>query len=210
MEYQKPKGFKKNVENIWYHYKYVILIALAALIMFGFAMAQSVSKKDPDIFIYHISKIGLTAQSQDDFCESMKVIAEDYNGDGTITVDFKEEIYIPNEIEQAPGQPTSIERFNLELAFGECILYIMDESFYRGNRDYMCDLSEFFDELPASAYDDKAILISKLPGYHRLAGLQEFEEDAYLCIRKRRAGMDEAQYTAHIDFLKKLVEYRGA
>ena len=70
----KPQTLAKKIENLWYHEKYVILAILAALIMVGFALAQSLSKKTPDIAVYHISQIGLTASSQDNFRESMKLI----------------------------------------------------------------------------------------------------------------------------------------
>ena len=206
----RPKGFLKNVENIWYHYKYVILIALAALLMFTIAMAQYLGKKKPDIFVYHISTTGLTAVSQDDFRESMKLIADDYNGDGVITVDFKEEVYLPTAVKTNPNELTSSEKFNLELALGDCVIYIMDESFYRGNRDYMCDLESVLGYLPDSAYDERAIQLSALPAYASrsgLPGLRELEPDSYLCLRERRTGMNEEEYAAHVDFFKKLIEF---
>lgn len=41
----KPKTLAKKIENLWYHDKYIILAILAALIMVGFALAQSLSKR---------------------------------------------------------------------------------------------------------------------------------------------------------------------
>ncbi len=206
---EKPKGLKKNLENIWYHYKYVILIALAALIMVSVAMAQYLSKKEPDVFVYHITTQGLTAASQDDFRTSMALIASDYNGDGVVTVDFKQEVYIPslNEVKQNPSDMTAAERFNLELALGDCVIYILDETFYQGNKDFMCDLEEVLGYLPDSAANERAIKLSSLPAYTKLAGLRDMEPDAYLCLRQKRVGMDEKEYAAHIDYMKKLIEF---
>ncbi len=203
----EPKTFAKKVENIWYHYKFVIIAVCAALIMFGFAFAQSVSKKEPDISVYHISQTGLTASSKDNFCESMKLIAKDYNGDGVVTVDFKEEVYIPEMVNSKPNELSSSDKFNLELALGDCVIYIMDESFYRGNKDYMCDLKEILGFLPEASYDDKALLLSKLPAYRTVPGLRDFEPDSYICLRKKRVGMNDDEYAAHVDFFKNLAEF---
>ena len=214
MQSEKPKGFVKNIENIWYHYKYVILALVIALVVFITATVQFFSKKEPDIFIYHITSSGLTASSQDDFRESMKLIVEDYNGDGVVAIDFKEDVYILGEIKTNPTELSTIERFKLELALGECVIYIMDENFYKGNREYMCNLSDVLGYTPEFAYDEKAIRLSDLPGYpdndtkdEVLPGLKDFSEDSFLCIRLKRTGMDEQKYEYHVDFFKKLVEF---
>ncbi len=205
----RPRGFVKNVENIWYHYKYVILVCLAALLMISVALAQSLSKKTPDISVYHISMYGLTASSQDNFRESMKLIAKDYNGDGNIAVDFKEEVYVPQKVNTKPNELSASDRFNLELALGDCVIYIMDDSFYRGNREYMSSLEEVLGYTPAAAYDECAFRLSDLKASALLPGLQDFEENSYLCLRKKRSGMSDKDYEAHIDFFKRLVEFSG-
>ena len=203
----KPQTLAKKIENLWYHEKYVILAILAALIMVGFALAQSLSKKTPDIAVYHISQIGLTASSQDNFRESMKLIAKDYNGDGTVNIDFKEEVYIPEMINSSPNELSSSDKFNLELAMGDCVIYIMDESFYRGNKQYMCDLEDVLGYLPDMTYDDRALLLSALPAYKTVPGLRDFDPNSYLCLRQKRVGMTDSVYDAHVDFFKRLVEF---
>lgn len=203
----KPQTLAKKIENLWYHEKYVILAILAALIMVGFALAQSLSKKTPDIAVYHISQIGLTASLQDNFRESMKLIAKDYNGDGTVNIDFKEEVYIPEMINSSPNELSSSDKFNLELAMGDCVIYIMDESFYRGNKQYMCDLEDVLGYLPDMAYDDRALLLSALPAYKTVPGLRDFDPNSYLCLRQKRVGMKDSVYDAHVDFFKRLVEF---
>lgn len=208
MNNEKLIGLKKFFENIWYHYKYVILIVLAALIMFSVATCQSVNKKNPDVFIYHISTQGLTAASKDNFRSSMAHIAEDYNGDGAVTVDFKEEVYTPSlDTVKAYGEMSVTESFNLELALGECIIYIMDKSFYDGNKQYMADLDSVLDVTPPYAYENKALLLSEIPLYKSIPGLSDFLPESYICLREKRSGMNEENYNNHIDFLKKFVKY---
>ena len=207
--FEKPKGFVKNIENIWYHYKYVILISLAALIMICVGMFQMFSRKKPDVFIYHASTRGLAIASQESFIGAMKSVAKDYNGDGEVVVDFKEDIYIPNEVKMNENAMTATESFNHELAYGECLIYIMDKSFFNGNKQYMTDLAAVLDEVPDFAVDGKGILLKDLPGYNKIAGLSDFEEESYICLRAKKIGMSEDYYADHADFFKNLVEFDG-
>ncbi len=208
MQDKKTFNFVKFIDNIWYHYKYVILFLIAVIIMVSVVAYQSVTQKEPDVFIYHISTEGLTASSKDSFRNSMALIAEDYNGDGVVTVDFKEEVYVPASAEAyIQGGLTVTESFNLELALGECVIYIMDESFYNGNKQYMADIEQAIGYLPDCTVDNKAILLSDLPAYRRLPGLMDLPAESYICLRERRTGMDEKAYEAHIDYFKKLVEF---
>lgn len=206
----KPKGFIKNVENIWYHYKFVILIALAALIMISFATYQSVTKKKPDIFIYHISTTLHNTMAKTAFTDNLELLCEDYNGDGKVVVDFKAESYVPIADHTNSHDMNSVQSFNTELAFGECVIFILDESFYLNNKDYMYSLEDALGFVPDIAFDEKAIKLSSLPAYHEYPGLQIFDENSYLClIHKNRTGLNkisDASYKAHIDFLKKLIE----
>ena len=140
----------------------------------------------------------------------MAIVSEDYNEDGVITVDLKEEVYIPSlQTVQAYGEMSVTESFNLELALGECMIYIMDKSFYMGNKQYMKNLDEVIGYIPEFAFDEKAILLSDFPGYKNLPGFHDFAPESYLCLREKRTGMNEDAYNAHIDCLKNLVEYTG-
>lgn len=210
MNNRESKSFIKFIDNIWYHYKYVIIIALAAIVVFSIALSQSFSQKEPDIFVYHISTSGLTASSKESFQKTMAIISKDYNGDGQVTIDLKEEVYVPSlQTVQAYGELSVTESFNLELALGECMIYIMDKNFYTGNKQYMKNLNEVLGYIPEFAYDERAILLTDLPGYKNLPGLHDFAPESYLCLREKRTGMNEQAYNAHIDFLKRLVEYTG-
>ena len=131
---KNEKSLVKFFENIWYHYKWTIIIGAAALVMLIAGLAQLASKKQPDVFIYHVSKSGITANSIDKLTDSLSAFAVDYNGDGIVNVDYKEEIYVPGVISTAQGQLSVTDSFNLELFAGECVIYIMDEENERDMR----------------------------------------------------------------------------
>ena len=111
------------------------------------------------------------------------------------------------ETVKAYGELSVTESFNLELALGECIIYIMDKSFYEGNRQYMADLESTIGYMPECAYDEKAIILSDLPAYKKVPGLYDFPPESYICLRDKRVGMEEDNYNNHVDYFKKLVEF---
>lgn len=210
---RKQNSFIKFIDNIWYHYKFIILIGIAAFIMLSFAMCQMIKKVSPDIFIYHITSQGLTAVSKDEFTDSLGEIADDYNGDGKVKVDLKEEVYAlsPTNVVR-PNEISPTDSFNLELAHGECMIYIMDKTFYEGNKQFMEDLDVIFGYIPEKSVDNKAFILSDLAVYRKYPVLHEFSEDSYICLRKKRVGvfgMDSESYSHHIDFFKKLIEYKN-
>lgn len=210
MKNYSDKSFVKMVENIWYHYKWAIIIGSLALVMLIAGLMQLASQKAPDVFIYHVSSEGVTVKSVERLTDSLSELASDYNRDGVVNVDFKEEIYVPDAISAGEGQLSVTDSFNLELFAGECVIYIMDESFYLGNRDYMVDLVDVLGYVPVGAYDDKALLLSQLPAYESTPGLMDLPAESFICIRKERIGlneMDESVYANNLDFFRKFVEF---
>ena len=210
MKEQSEKSLVKFFENIWYHYKWVILICCFFAFVFVVGTVQMVSNKNPDVFIYHVAAQGITKNSIDSLTDNLSTFAEDYNEDGHVTVDYKEEIYVPNAISSGQGQLSVTDSFNLELFAGECVIYIMDESFYRGNSDFMVDLVDILGYVPESAYDSKALLLSELPAYGNTPGLRDLPAESFICVRKERIGineMDDEVYDNNLDYLRKLVGF---
>lgn len=207
---EQNKSLVKIVENIWYHYKWAIIIGFLVIVMLVAGISQLATKKEPDVFIYHVSSQGITPDSTNELTECLSTFASDVNGDGKVTVDFKEEIYIPDVISTAEGRLAVTDSFNLELYAGECVIYFMDESYYMGNREYMADLKDVLGYKPEASYDDKALLLSQLPAYKSVPGLCYLPKETFICIRKEREGLNEqdiAVYNNNVDFFKKFAEF---
>ena len=210
MKEQNEKSLVKSVENIWYHYKWAILIGTFFILVFIVCFCQMKSNKKPDVFIYHVSSQGLTANSVEKLTDSLSAFSDDYNNDGYVTVDYKEEIYIPDVISTGQGTLSVTDSFNLELFAGECVIYIMDESFYEGNIDFMADLEDVLGYIPEYAYDEKSLLLSQLPAYKNVLGLCDLPDESFVCVRKERVGlneMDKTVYLNNIEYFKKFVEF---
>lgn len=215
----KPKmTFRQWIENVWYHYKVPIILGLVVILMVSVGLYQSLSKKEPDVFFYYVGQSSITVKKTDDFKSDMENIMEkDYNGDGKKVVDYKEDIFVMYSVEEGANtnsyvynstdQMNIVQRFNMELGMGECVIYIMEPNLYKANKQYIRPLEESLDKVPTYALDDKGIKLSDLPAYQKTA-MRNFPSDYVICVRAKRNGDKEAFYNANVDFFRTLTEYK--
>ncbi|MBQ8758680.1 MAG: hypothetical protein IJZ20_03210, partial [Clostridia bacterium] len=138
----------------------------------------------------------------------------DANGDGKSVVDLKFDKFVMTEDANGkrkvynPSEQFSItERFNLELASGECVVYIMEPAFFAGNLDYLASLEEELGYLPEKAVDGKGIRLSDIDSYKATTTLGYFPEDYIICLADREDRFDDAYYDGNVAFFKNLIEY---
>lgn len=215
---KQPRTFLSVVNNIWYYYKWHIIIGLCAVIMFTIASVQYFSKVAPDVFFYYVGQSSATAKDIEEFCDDMQnIMPKDYNGDGKKKVDYKEDIFVMYSIEDGAStgsyvynstdQLDIVKRFNMELGMGECLIYIMEPNLFSANTDYIAPLDSVLDKVPENALSGKGIKLSDLGAYRKTA-LSSFPSDYVICLRAKRSGDDIDFYNTNADFFKTLVEYR--
>ncbi len=218
MEEKKKMTFLQWIDNTWYHYKPQIIIGFFAIILIGVCLFQSLTKNEPDVFIYYVGEGEITVEGAEKFRSDMEMVLEkDYNGDGKKVVDYKEDIFVmytaDSETENntyvynSAEQMNIVKRFNMELAMGDCIVYIMDPNLYKANKDYILPLEDVLGYVPEFAHDDKGIKVSDLPAYN-LTGLAAFPENYVICVRAKRSADDENYYRGNVEFFKSLTEYK--
>lgn len=210
--------FLQWLDNFWYHYKVHTVIALFALAIVIVGSWQFFSREEHDVFIYVVGESGLAAADSDAFMNEMsEKFTTDKNGDGKKIVDMKiekfimtedangrKEVYNPNE------QLTASERFNLELAAGECVVYIMQPDFFYANLDYLEDLQDAIGYLPENAVNKKGIALSDLPSYKATMTLSYFPEDYIICLADKENRIDDDYYEGNVEFFKNLIEFKYA
>lgn len=217
MDNKERMTFLQWVDNAWYHYKPQIIIGLFSVVLVVTCVIQYASKKEPDAFIYYVGEGEITVEAAEKFRTDMEeLVADDYNKDGHITVDLKEDVFVMYSVDSetenntyvynSAEQMNVVKRFNMELAMGDCVVYIMDPNLYKANKDYILALEDSLGDVPEFAYDDKGIVVSDLPAY-RLTGLAAFPENYIICVRAKRATDNEDSYNGNVEFFKDLVEY---
>ena len=202
------------IDNVWYHYKWPIIIGAFALVILFVGTFQFATREQHDVFIYVAGETGLAAADADAFMHEMEVFSSDSSGDGKKIVDMKfdkfvmvekangkKELYNPNE------QLSATERFNLELASGECVVYILQKEFFNGNVDYFASFEETLGYVPENAIKGKGIKLSDLKAYKATMTLGYFPEDYVICLADKENRIDEDYYDGNVQFLKNLIEW---
>lgn len=213
----KPKeknGFLKWVDNFWYHNKAAVIIGFFALIVVVVCVTQLAVKKSPDVFIYYVGHGKLTEVASEEFKEDMKTyFASDYNGDGKVVVDYKEDAFVMVQdgdgdryVYDPTAQMDETQRFNLELGMGDCAVYIMEPAFFNANTDYIADLSDVVGYIPENAISGKGMKLSDLKAYKNTA-LNRYPSDYVICMARKKSNFSDSYYEGNADFFKKLIEY---
>lgn len=212
---QEKKSFLKWVDNFWYHNKAAVIISFFVITGLVIGLTQLISKKSPDVFIYYVGHGKLSDVASDEFKDQMEYyFASDYNGDGHVTVDYKEDAFVMVHTEEGDryvydpsAQMTETQRFNLELGMGDCVVYIMEPAFFNANTDYIADLEDVLGYLPKKQVSGKGIKVSDLKAYRNTA-LNRYPSDYVICMAVQKRGFTDEYYNGNAEFFRNLVEYK--
>jgi len=90
-------AFKERLSNFWYYHKWHTLVALAAVLLFTVLILQTCERKEYDAHILYAGSHQFSRISTDgDIPEynsmllTLKKFADDYNGDGEISLDMRD------------------------------------------------------------------------------------------------------------------------
>jgi len=208
-------------ENIWYHYKWLILIVLTLGSLMIIGIAQMIGKGDPDVHILFIGQNYITAEGRKEAEKSLSKVIPDYNGDGKVSMDLVELTVttIPGQSYDYVYQQDAMTRFETEIRAGMSTVFIVEESFYDKitKLGLAAPLSVVFGEgkVPENAFDEFSFRLRDLDIAEE-AGFSRFPRESYVCIRHSPEN-DEINYSRtmedyehNLDFFKKAVEYRSA
>ncbi len=138
--------FKSKIENIWYHYKWHILIALFIVVGIVTMTLDFALKKDDDFSIGYMGE----AYADDTFFnpvkEDISKIVGDINGDGDVLIDYNISVYTePNFLTY---DLTIADQSSIGLVFysGNVRLYILEEKFVKENSIFLKSLEDILSE----------------------------------------------------------------
>ncbi len=207
-------SFLKWIDNFWYHHKVVVILAVVAIVMITVASVQLLTKKDPDVFIYYVGETNITMNSEQLCTQVEEMFAYDGNEDGVVDVHFKKDEYVMVKDSAGKRQAVDessevdiVQRFNLELASGDCVIYIMDPSYFENNLNYLEDVNKVLGYNDKRAVKGKGFRLGDLPVYKNTA-LKHLPEDYYICVRLKKNSFSNSYYKSNVECFKKMVEYQ--
>ncbi len=189
-KYPCPKMTPKQyVENFWYYNKWFVLVGIVFLALIVIASVQFFTKDEPDAGILYA---GATILSDDD-CEkiicSSKTLLFDVNGDGKVSLDFKNFVlYSDFDILNHEGQKIQareeFQAYSEEILAGDGCILLLDEFFYSelAQNGALVNLYEMYSELPKSAVDYYGLRLGETKLYQQ-EGFSSLPKDTILCLK---------------------------
>ena len=180
------------LDNVWYHYKWVILITLFFALVLIVCLVQCVSREKTDLTVSFAGAATLTEAEQNAFGAALEaVMPEDFDKDGTKAVTLVTNAVFTTEqiremysyTDEATGEKRvdsasyngamnynnqRLENISNYLMTGSCAVWIVSPYVYeQANMSKLAvKLSDVYETVPDAAYDDYAVRLSKT-GFYR-------------------------------------------
>ncbi len=136
--FEKPKGFKKKLENIWYHYKIVILI-VTFLVASGIYLGIDVLKKqDPDMVVAYVSETYGDETQFRRIEDAVYSIVGDINGDGRVRMNYRT-IYM--HAKKMSGYDIDVEQaYHFTFLDSQVRLFFIEDAYFEEKQGYFLPL----------------------------------------------------------------------
>ena len=201
-EVSVPTGAKERLTNFWYHYKWHSIVAVILIFTILICTLQLCQKQEYDMHImyaggYVVNKTASEGSEADivKVISSLKKVADDFDGDGSVSVNFTNYFYMSTEEIEATGTSVdysflSTDKKALEgaLEYSEYYLCFISPAVYeayneRGEIDMFMSLDEFRSIAADDAfYSENAIKLSSTD-FYKLPGIKTMPADTLICIK---------------------------
>ena len=217
---------KRKFDNLWYHYKIVVILGILVLAFLIFCVVQCALKVKGDADIAYIGAHEINSEDFDDLQSALsEILGEDLNGDGKIKVDFTQFLYMTSvqlEDERARGRPVDIQslitvqtQIDLMLTEGNIILYFIDPAIYKElsqRTGVFMPLEDSLGYVPDNANDVYSIKLGTLPCWDYYAGIYNLPPNTLITVRDMQLSEEnnatvKERYDRNLLLFKRLVEF---
>lgn len=203
METKTKMSVGEWFENLWYHYKWLIIFGGLLVAFVTISLFQYFGSKDPDVNILHVGPMYISPESAENLKDSVASLSEDYNDDGNVNVALLDITVNKFGNEEQGIDPinydknnSALQRFQTEIRAGDAVIYLLDEEYFDMciEENLLSPLKDVVSEdiLPENTVKGYGVKISDLDAY-KLNGLSNVPETAILCIR-RSPELDPIKY----------------
>ena len=131
---EKPKGFRKKLENFWYHYKIMVLVIAFFVFSGAYLIGDALRKQDPDMVIGYASETYGDESQFGRIEPEMFRIMGDINGDGKTKINYRLMVMRGNDL-YTYGLNQE-EHFNHSFIDKDVRLYVIEDKFFEGKQAY--------------------------------------------------------------------------
>lgn len=226
MEQKQKITFKDRVSNIWYYYKWMIIIVGVLVLALIIATVQLIDQKDNDIDMLYIGAGVLSVSDNGKLKDFVADYINDVNGDGTKQVGLLELTATTDNVSRIDGESVTIDydtnksvlqRFETEVRAGDALIYLCDDYYYERLKStgVLAPLSSVLEsyEMPERTYDEYGVYLKDL-GLSLAPGFSSLPDTTIVCLRRSpenddiKYGRTFEEWTAHKLLFAKLMTYR--
>lgn len=226
MEQKQKITFKDRVSNIWYYYKWMIIIVGVLVLALIIATVQLIDQKDNDIDMLYIGAGVLSVSDNGKLKDFVADYINDVNGDGTKQVGLLELTATTDNVSRIDGESVTIDydtnksvlqRFETEVRAGDALIYLCDDYYYERLKStgVIAPLSSVLEsyEMPERTYDEYGVYLKDL-GLSLAPGFSSLPDTTIVCLRRSpenddiKYGRTFEEWTAHKLLFAKLMTYR--
>lgn len=132
--FEKPKGFKKKLENFWYHYKIAVMLGAFFLASFTVLAVDYLKKKEPDMILSYVSQTYANEAQFKRVEDKLKDIIGDVNGDDRKTLVYS--LMVIREKSISNYDIDKQQQFNYSFLNNNSRLYIIEDTFFMQKQDF--------------------------------------------------------------------------
>jgi len=224
---EKPSKIAAWFDNFWYHYKAPTIIIAALVMIVGICTVQMMTKESYDYCVIYGGPQVLAVQDIAYIERAFQEIADDYNNDGEVHVALNDVVLLSDEeiltakergaVFNAQFIQKTRTEFYQQIIAGDAVICLLSPTFYEeihASGGFM-KLSDLFDEIPDSAYDDCGIILSKTDFGKSFNGIDDLPEDTVMAIRclstlsgLKGAKKTEAWQRSYENLFRAIVNYK--
>ncbi|MBO5440237.1 MAG: hypothetical protein J6A53_06235 [Clostridia bacterium] len=213
-------------DNIWYRYKWAIIIGSIMLVIAVILIVQVAMKKDDDIKIAYVGPAYIAdTETRDSLINIFSLIAKDYNGDGEKIINITSNVILNSEqiteedeegrkpnASQVGQNQQYLNTFIQQMQSGDFTIYLVDSKLYEESlKGVFVNIEEALSmDIPDEMkYDDYSIYLSKTEFGSYYKGLDKLPDDTIALVLQKTVFADEDDYNNSIEFLKNMINFKA-
>jgi len=222
----QAKSVSKWFENIWYHYKFRILVGIFVVITVVIAMTQLINREKIDYNVLYAGPKSIAVQDIATIESVFSRVGEDQNGDGTVDVAISE-ILMMSDDEMAAAQAAGVKvdpnfmmnsksEFSQQIVGGDAVICLVSPYVHSMlvEAEGLMKISDVLGYVPDSAYGEYGVMFIDTDFGYYYFGDNYLPEDTILCVRTLSTaapmkGKDKttAAHEASVELFKEMMAY---
>ncbi len=212
-------------DNIWYRYKYAIIIGAILLVIAIVLIVQVASKKDDDIKIVYAGPTFIAdTETRNSLTTIFSTVAKDYNGDGELIINITSNVILNsvqiNEEDEEGRKPNAtqvgqnqqlLNTFKQQMQSGDFTIYLVDRQLYEESlKGVFVNLEQVtgMDIDDSIMYDEYSLYLKDTDFGSYYKGLNKLPDDTLVLVLQKTVFADSDDYNNSIEFLKELLAFK--